>query len=722
MVQRWLAHLKSVIFQRLPFAQGKKVSSNMIILMAGALLAVGLLLSLMLRLPNQTGDITVGEPSSVTIISPVTVEFESELLTNQKKAQVEASPELIVYAIDYSIPSEQRAELRDLLLSITRVLDDPTYSPDEQRQRLLDLSSASVLITDTLATTILDLEDAQWQTVSGRTLDAYDRSISEYDSAIDETSINLLRERLIPYWTGGLPDPEEDLVRFFVTSFLKINRTVDEQRTREQRAAAVENTPPVKVEVKEGETIVRKGDIVRPEVIEKLEATGALPRQLNIPDINGLVLLASLLAATFMVYLIFFQRPITLQARPLFTIIMTLIMTAVAARLLQPVWSEYPYAFPLATIVLVFTIIFNGHLAIASALLLSLVIGLQGDNSLELTMTMLIGSITAIFSVRGAERSLTFLLAGIGVAAATVLTQTAFWLTTTTTVAGEELLNILLFSSMNGSLSAILALGLFNLVEWGSGVVTPLQLMQLAHPSQPLLRKLMREAPGTHFHSVSVGNLAESAAEAIGADALLLRVAAYYHDIGKTLRPLFFTENQLGTENVHNDLDPQISAEIIIDHVTEGIKMARASALPQPIIDFIATHHGTQVIQHFYQQALRNQDSVNVNHFRYPGPKPFSREQGIMMLADSVEATVRSKAQHGKLVARRSVSNGTASNGVQTIDELVASIIDSRVQSGQLDNTDLTLKDLKLIHQAFVTCLQGIYHPRVDYPQPVSKA
>jgi putative nucleotidyltransferase with HDIG domain len=222
---------------------------------------------------------------------------------------------------------------------------------------------------------------------------------------------------------------------------------------------------------------------------------------------------------------------------------------------------------------------------------------------------------------------------------------------------------------------------------------------------------------------VAVGNLAEAAAEAISADALLLRVAAYYHDIGKTIRPYFFTDNQMGRENVHNDLDPQTSAQIIVDHVREGVKMAHAAGLPQQIIDFIATHHGTGLIRHFYQQALQLQDSVDQRDFRYPGPRPQTREQGILMLADSVEATVRSKAQNGKLLAVGAHVDAPANGagaGAQTLDDLVQSIINARVREGELDESPLTMRELSLIKQAFVISLQSIYHPRVDYsPQTV---
>ncbi|HMQ35694.1 MAG TPA: HDIG domain-containing protein, partial [Chloroflexaceae bacterium] len=329
--------------------------------------------------------------------------------------------------------------------------------------------------------------------------------------------------------------------------------------------------------------------------------------------------------------------------------------------------------------------------------------------------------IVAVLAARSAHPMLTIRAAGLGVAAAAFLSEVAFWLIDAPTLQLGALTGVLvpmlLFAGMNGSLSTILSLGVFNLVSRAAGQVTPLQLMELAHPSRPLLRKLIREAPGTYYHSVAVGNLAEAAAEAVGGDALLLRVAAYYHDIGKTIRPYFFTDNQMGRENVHNELDPYTSAQIIIDHVREGVKMARAAGLPDQVVDFISSHHGTGLIKHFYQQALQQQDSVREEDFRYPGPRPRTREQAIMMLADSVEATVRSKAQNGKLAPARGddVRVSGAASGAQSLDELVQQIIETRVREGELNESPLTMAELAQIRQAFVVSLQSIYHPRVDY-------
>ncbi len=696
-----------------------------IVILAGIVLALGLWAALALPVPGTTiGALEAGRPSPGTFQAPQSAEFESDLRTSEARSQAENRPENLVYTTDRNLPIEQSNAMIDLFDTISSIRSDPSLSETEKQSELTDLPSSSVVISNTLASAILSLDDSAWNTVRSRSLALYERALAEHEYEIDERALQSLQERSLPFWTSNLPRMQRDLVLFFTSSFLRVNRTLDEEATAARKQQARESVEPVVVEVQAGETIVRDGEIVTPEMIEMLEQTGGLPRRLSLLDLGGYAVISVMLSIITMLYLVLLQRDIVRYVRPLMVIIGLIILTLLSARLLLPHWPQYPYAFPLATVVLVFTVVFNSHLALASAILLAVMMGMIGGNSLPLSITMMIGSVVAVFSVRGAERPLTFLLAGAGIALATGIGEIGFWLLQTVSPNWITVGNITFFSAVNGILSSILALGLFNLVGHVSGVVTPLQLMELAHPSQPLLRKLMREAPGTYAHSVSVGNLAEAAAEAVGADALLLRVSAYYHDIGKTLRPYFFTDNQTGRENVHNDLDPHTSATIIIDHVREGIKMAEEARLPQPIIDFIATHHGTHTVSHFYQLALREQDTVDINDFRYPGPTPFTREQGIMMLADSVEATVRAKAQHGQIIARPvhdSGGNGYGGpGGSQTIDQLVGSIIDDRVRSGQLDNTSLTLRDLVRIRQAFVNSLQGIYHPRVEYaPQMV---
>ncbi len=695
-----------------------------IIPVAGVLLMLGLWLALTIPLgkTTDTGVLEIGAPSPVTIRARNSAEFISEIRTAAVRAQAESRPENLVYITDFDLPSKQRGKLENLFDAITSVRTDPTLGEQERLQKLQDLSNPTVVLTGTLGQNILDLNKGAWENLQNRVFMLYDRAIAQNAFEITKDTLTRLRERTLPYWTSNLSSEDQELALFFTSSFLRVNRTLDEVATQQRKQEARDRVDPVVVTVHAGENIVRVGDMVTAETIEKARATRALPKEMSLFAVLGMGVLSGLLALSFMLYLVFTQKDIVHQPRPLLVIVAALVITAVAARILHPLWIDQPYAFPLATTILVLAVLFNLQIALAGAVFLSIIIGVLDGNALGITTTMLLGSATAVFAVRGAERPLTFLLAGVGVAVSTTLTQLAFCWFDPGRECLQEIGTIMLFSGTNGGLSAILSLGLFNLVGNSAGVVTPLRLMELAHPSQTLLRKLIHEAPGTYYHSIAVSNLAEAAADAIGADALLLRVGAYYHDIGKTLRPFFFTDNQMGRENVHNELDPHTSAEIIIDHVRDGIKMARAAKLPEQIVDFISTHHGTHLVGHFYQIALREEDSVNINHFRYPGPRPWTREQGILMLADSIEATARSKAQHGKLISDQTKRNGSNGSGLQTVDEVVNFIIDDRISSGQLDNTPLTFRDLVLIRQAFVKSLKSIYHPRTEYDRPLIKA
>jgi putative nucleotidyltransferase with HDIG domain len=260
----------------------------------------------------------------------------------------------------------------------------------------------------------------------------------------------------------------------------------------------------------------------------------------------------------------------------------------------------------------------------------------------------------------------------------------------------------------NGILSASLTLIGFFLAGTLLGITTSLQLQELARPTQPLLRQLLLRAPGTYHHSLMVSNLAEQAAERVGADALLTRVGAYYHDVGKTVRPHFFVENQMDGINVQNRLDPRTSAQIIISHVKDGLDLAKKNGLPRDVRAFIPEHQGTGLIKYFYHQALEQADDpslVDEDDFRYPGPKPQSRETAILMLADSCEAAVRA-ANPGS---------------VEEIDKIVRRIVTEKLTNGELDECDLTTRDLDQIRSAFVEMLHGVFHPRVKYPEEVKE-
>ncbi|MBC8078223.1 MAG: HDIG domain-containing protein, partial [Chloroflexales bacterium] len=544
----------------------------------GVALCLGLWAAIALRIPGENNTFEQGHPSPFSVTAAEDVVFISERQTEAQRTEAESHEENLVRERDFTLPTKQRVELNQLLLTLERVRADTTLSYDSKIAKLTSLPNTSVVLSSTLAANVLALDNEAWSNLRFQSTEMYDRAMVRYSYDITQESLVQLRDREIPYWTAEMPPRQRELLLFFMRSFLRANSVLDLEATAAKQKAARDAVPSVEVRIQKGESIVRQGDPVSAETLEKLGALGFTKQQLSGVALAGRGLLALMLALVFGFYLIHFQPTIAERRRQLVAITALIVFTVALARLLLPLWESWSYAFPLATTVMVLAVLFNGPLALVAAGVMSIALGAMSGDSLSLTATMFLGAGSSVFLLRRAERSLTFLLAGLAVALATAATQIAF-ASQSSDVRWSDMLPIAEFSGMNGALSAILSLGLFHLIGRVAGVVTPLQLMELAHPNQPLLRKLIREAPGTYYHSVSVGNLAESAAEAIAADALLLRVAAYYHDIGKTIRPYFFTDNQTDRENVHDELDPRISAEIIADHVREGVKMAQAAGL-----------------------------------------------------------------------------------------------------------------------------------------------
>jgi putative nucleotidyltransferase with HDIG domain len=326
-----------------------------------------------------------------------------------------------------------------------------------------------------------------------------------------------------------------------------------------------------------------------------------------------------------------------------------------------------------------------------------------------------LGGFAGIVAIRRGDRFQVFVQAGLAVAIVNIVVVSTFALLGQRDITG--VLQLWAAALAAGAGSAVVAVGTFAVLGSVFGIVTVFQLLELANPSQPLLRRLLTETPGTYHHSLMVANLAERAAEAVGADPLLARIAAYYHDVGKLGNPLAFIENQSGGENVHDQLPPAVSAQILKAHVTDGIEVAYRAKLPTSLIAFIPQHHGTALMSYFWAKArdeaaapfggLTTEDgakaagAVDQRPFRHNGPKPQSREAAILMLADSVEASVRS----------------LASRDEATIRAMVSRIIDERLKDGQFDECDLTLRDVERIREAFVSQLLGMYHQRIAYPQ-----
>jgi putative nucleotidyltransferase with HDIG domain len=377
--------------------------------------------------------------------------------------------------------------------------------------------------------------------------------------------------------------------------------------------------------------------------------------------------------------------------------------------------SILPFFVPGAGASMLVAILLGAGPATITTALLAILAGAVNGLSLELATYVFVGGMTGIIAVRRGDRVGIFLQAGLAIVVANIATVTIFSLLGNHDLTG--MLQLWGASLAAGVGASIAVVGTFQIVGNLFGILTVFQLLELANPSQPLLRRLLLETPGTYHHSLMVGNLAERAAEATGADPLLARVAAYYHDVGKLANPGAFIENQAGGANVHDELSPEVSAQILRAHTADGIDVAYRANLPKPLIAFIPQHHGTAKIGYFLAKAREQAaapyggletaagraaaDAVDERRFRHSGPKPQSREAAILMLADSVEASVRSLASHDE----------------PTIRAMVTRIIDERLDDGQFDECDLTLRDVERIREAFVAQLLGMYHQRIAYPQ-----
>jgi putative nucleotidyltransferase with HDIG domain len=362
-----------------------------------------------------------------------------------------------------------------------------------------------------------------------------------------------------------------------------------------------------------------------------------------------------------------------------------------------------PYLFPVPAFSIALAVAIDVPLSILATVLAGLAMGYTDSASLMLTTYVVIGGLVGALSLKWAERKYRLLWSGIYVALSNVVVLLIFSLSS-----GESdplrLAQFLVAGIANGILSAGLASVGFFAADALLGHTSWLQLLELAQPSHRVLRQLLQRAPGTYHHSLMVSSLAEQAAEQIGADALLVRVGGLYHDIGKMLQPEYFIENQQPGSNGHDQLDPRNSAQIIVGHVKKGLDLARKYGLPREVHAFIAEHHGTTLVRFFYHKAVEQAGDpaqVDEKAFRYPGPRPGSKETALLMLADGCEAAVRAENP----------------DSVEATTKIVEGILMDRVNSGELDESGLTVRELNVIRDTFVRMLQGVLHHRVKYPK-----
>ncbi len=494
-----------------------------------------------------------------------------------------------------------------------------------------------------------------------------------------------------------MSNEEQELGVSLINTTIEPNKFVDAEATQRKKIEEAEKVEPVIV--KEYQVIVRKGDRIDENALELIKESGLLEEKegFEISIVIGTIILIFLIEATIILYLYFFNRAI-FNSSKLLILTITIIATIIIS---QGVYSISPYVMPLASVAMLVSILIDPRLALIINFMLSFLIGVMLNLDDSIIAMYLIGGSVAAFSVINASQRYNIFFNGLITGIVNVLAILAFSL-----IKKIELVDSLIrsiYGVVNGAFCAILTIGTLPLWENVFEVITPLKLLELSNPNQPLLKRLLLEAPGTYHHSIVVGNLSEAAAEAIGADPLIARAGSYYHDIGKLKRPYFFKENQFGIDNPHNKLNPTLSTLIITNHTKDGETLAEEYKLPKEIKDIIIQHHGDTFVAYFYHKALNSKDSkdIKIEDFRYKGPKPQTREAALVMLADSVEAAVRSIEEPNK----------------GKIEEMIRNIIQGKLKDSQLDECDLTLKDLNTIANAFSNVILGIFHERIEYPK-----
>jgi putative nucleotidyltransferase with HDIG domain len=476
------------------------------------------------------------------------------------------------------------------------------------------------------------------------------------------------------------------------------NLTVDVGATEVLRRRAMEAVEPVMTRILRGELIVRGGEIVTESHIQMLAALGLVRVPFSWQRPLGMALIVFLLVAVSAAYLRQYQPDIWAQDRLLLVWSLALVLTVGMTRLL--VTRINPYLIPIASGTVLITVLLRRRLALYTAAVISLLVATVAGGDVRFGLVTFVGSTVSVYAIRRLVHRTDLMLAGAWVGAANVLGIIALnlmdqlpWY--------PDLVTDVAYGAANGLIVGMLAIGTLPYLEQLFHLVTPIKLLELSNPSHPLLRRLQVEAPGTYHHSLLVANLAEAAAEAIGADSLLVRVGAYYHDVGKIRRPVFFVENQAGVDNPHDKMTPSLSALTLQAHVRDGLEFAREHGLPPTVADFIPQHHGTNLIAYFYHRALQQNEAVNEQAFRYDGPRPQRKETAIVMLADAAEGA--SRALPKPLPDR--------------IEQTVRRIIREKLDDGQLDESDLTFRDLDVIARTFTRLLATMFHPRIEYPE-----
>lgn len=656
----------------------------------------------------ESFSVAEGEVSPETIEAHQTITFED---TQKTEASRQAAAEKVgdIYVFDSTVIERQSAQINQLF----KAWEDLLLLPEDERPAKAETYIEQFGIKKETATAIAALDSITLQAIKSQAVEIL---AEQWRKGIRAGEVETARKSILD--EVYLQVNESEYVAFIQAVYrimdLEPNYIFDEAATKTAKEEAGQKEAPVLTTVYRNQKIIGKGEVVTADHIAILKALGYQRSKEPYIMILGIGLFTLAIFYMFRLFLIQFKLKTLEKENQLQLLVLLFLTMLVLARLIisidisaeASISELIAFLIPVSTGAMLVAILLDKRLGMLFSFVVSLYIGFLCDGIVMYSAVSFLGSMAGIYGVsRFSQRTdwvksaLTIALMNTWAIISLALVSNSPW---------PVILWGVTMGCLNGFISPILAYGSLPFLESSFKITTSISLMELGNPSQPLLKELLIKAPGTYNHSILVGNLAESAADTVGADPILVRVGAYYHDIGKLRRPYFFIENQFRESNPHDKLTPSLSALILSAHVKDGIELGKKYKLPQKVMDFIAQHHGTSIMGYFYHKALEetgNLEKVKESDFRYPGPKPQNKETALVMLADSVEAAVRSMHVTG-----------------DKLEFAVKKIIQDKLQDGQLEDSNLTLSDLKNITIAFTQVLNGIYHSRIEYPEIVLQA
>ncbi|TWI57747.1 HD family phosphohydrolase [Halalkalibacter nanhaiisediminis] len=681
---------------------------------------MGILLYLLMlgNVIPETLDIRLSQIADQDIRSPITVENRAATEERRNEAIEAIGP---IYEQKREYAQNQVVKVNDIFDLINRVrndipvedngISDEDYFAEqiELVQREISDGTSNDLSEDTLIT-LLETSDTQLQIAREATTNAVFEIMSERVTIRDlaEAKEEASNQIAVLTVSNSLSEAMTEVAQFAIIP----NYIYDAEATEQLRQEATESIEPVLI--REGQLLVEEGEIINHAIYEQLRIVGLLDDSLNIYPYIGLALLVLLIMGMLSYYLNEAQTSVKKNNSHLlmFTLIfmVTVVLMKITSYLEGLEIQGIGFFVPVSIGAMLITLLIHTRVALFTSIMFAVIGSILFSDSTSGTFQftygfyMLFSSFAGAYFLNKSNRISRVLLAGLFVSGINIITVIALLFMKAVQNNWIDVGLHVGFAFLSGFIAAVLTIGLLPFFEAGFGILSTTKLIELSNPNHPLLRKILVETPGTYHHSVVVGNLAEAACETIGENGLLARVGSYYHDLGKTKRPHFFIENQLKMDNPHDKISPQLSKTIIIAHPYDGAELLREYKMPKEIIDIAEQHHGTSLLKFFYHKA--NQDSeqtIPESQFRYPGPKAQSKVSAVVGIADSVEAAVRT------------IQKPTPDK----IEALVRKIIRDKLEDGQFDESDLTLRELDQIAVSICETLKGTFHQRIEYPEDV---